>query len=58
MAQGLTGAGQLTALNPDPLFARSVADNGLQAVIQTPRPINPRPVCLRARAARLRGQRT
>ncbi|MEA3642697.1 MAG: hypothetical protein VBE63_22550 [Lamprobacter sp.] len=38
MAQGLNGAGQLIALNPDPLFARSVADNGLQAVIQTPTP--------------------
>ncbi|MBK5941200.1 hypothetical protein [Halochromatium roseum] len=36
MARGLNGVGQVTALNPDPLFARSVADNGLQAVIQTP----------------------
>ncbi|WP_462322821.1 methyltransferase domain-containing protein [Halochromatium sp.] len=38
MAQGLSGAGQVTALNLDPLFARSVADNGLQALIQTPKP--------------------
>ncbi|MEA1053151.1 hypothetical protein U5801_25575 [Lamprobacter modestohalophilus] len=39
LAQALQGQGQgqgrVLALNPDPLFARSVADNGLQAVIHT-----------------------
>ena len=49
MAQGLNGAGQVTALNADPLFARSVADNGLQAVIQTPTAeSNARPTSTRA----------
>ncbi|NEX17717.1 MAG: hypothetical protein C1943_14120 [Halochromatium sp.] len=39
LAQALQGQGEgqgrVLALNPDPLFARSVADNGLQAVIHT-----------------------
>ncbi|MBK1621338.1 hypothetical protein CKO42_23570 [Lamprobacter modestohalophilus] len=35
LAQALQGQGRVLALNPDPLFARSVADNGLQAVIHT-----------------------
>ncbi|MEA3643914.1 MAG: hypothetical protein VBE63_28895, partial [Lamprobacter sp.] len=35
LAQALHGQGRVLALNPDPLFARGVADNGLQAVIHT-----------------------
>ncbi|MBK1703359.1 hypothetical protein [Halochromatium glycolicum] len=38
LAQALHGQGRVLALNPDPLFARSVADNGLQALIQTEEP--------------------
>lgn len=35
LAQALQGQGRVLAHNPNPLFARSIADNGLQAVLQT-----------------------